>query len=714
MITRNAKGKGKDLEKELEEIRQLNKKNHQAQRQQEEEDSKRLQDDGQGLNLEADNDGKPADLEPFFDKTLLNFTNEVHNIMSGVQDMETSDTEKDNEEELRSPVKKRSGSSKSTSRRKSGARQVSPPETGQATASAARTTTFLDTFHHPFSRIILELAVVLKSDKAFEEFIQALMSFLTNAQMVDPKFVINPLNPNSKEKNIMSKGEISPNLTKLGAHIKISGNGNVFNKQKVWNRDDPDERSSRKGNKKEEFRDPTVYFSMIVSSEIPPSEIIERTTHEWARLNGVRLQVKELQFVDSETVVTFYKVSKLTPKAVILAELKKILLMTQEKAREENLDEETYDFSMDIDVGLEESLPAMTLRVVQAKLKGEQVATFNKLNNRAQYARKTWHLEVASKYSQKMKALVQMAKEYGFFEYYWGPHAHISEVTDVTSTSGEAKRQVETAQKHVNYEVSMTAEDLLGVIDLDHFTDVKHPESGRVLAQYSLRHVLFHYIKMNDGCPAIAEAHQQDISMPTHLIIPNTPEAERLVEMMNKNLPAFLQYTLKEQGLPDGFITDLLKNSCEASMLAEMSRCTWDAKTRTLTTAEESMRKEKTKAFENAAWFKDEFGLLGQRGRNQKQYTAPEVLFDLADEGSRKTIHDRHRETTTNTRKDDVGTPPRLSRKGGEVDLTTSDGDSTSHTSSASSEDLRSSDEGSHSNASSDGEGDDTGAAGRG
>ncbi len=59
------------------------------------------------------------------------------------------------------------------------------------------------------------------------------MSFLSNAQMVDSEFVINLIHPNSNEKNISSKGEIS-NMTKLGIHVKISGNGNVFNKQKVW------------------------------------------------------------------------------------------------------------------------------------------------------------------------------------------------------------------------------------------------------------------------------------------------------------------------------------------------------------------------------------------------------------------------------------------------------------------------------------------------
>ena len=128
-------------------------------------------------------------------------------------------------------------------------------------------------------------------------------------------------------------------------------------------------------------------------------DIIDRTTHKWARLNRVRLQVKELQSIDSKTVVTFYKVLKLTPKAVLLAKLRKILTMAQGQAREDALEEDLYNFAMDIDVPIGESLPAMTLLVVQAKLKGELVLTFNKLSNRAQYPRKTWHLEVASKYA---------------------------------------------------------------------------------------------------------------------------------------------------------------------------------------------------------------------------------------------------------------------------------------------------------------------------
>jgi hypothetical protein len=64
--------------------------------------------------------------------------------------------------------------------------------------------------------------------------------------MVDPKFVINPIKPSSKEKNISNKSEISPNMTKLGTHIKISGNGNAFNEKKIWS-NQANDRKSRVG-----------------------------------------------------------------------------------------------------------------------------------------------------------------------------------------------------------------------------------------------------------------------------------------------------------------------------------------------------------------------------------------------------------------------------------------------------------------------------------
>jgi hypothetical protein len=148
----------------------------------------------------------------------------------------------------------------------------------------------------------------------------------------------------------------------------------------------------------------------------------------------------------------------------------------------------------------------------------------------------------------KIKLLIQCAQEY---EQFWGLHAHLSKVTDKNLTNREAKHQVDMAQAHTNYHVSMIAEDLLGVMNMDEPTDIIHPVSGSRIGSLMLRYILLSYLKMQDNHPMIAVVHQADISQPTYVVIPNTPEAERMVRMMNKNLPTFLWHMLLEQGLPE-------------------------------------------------------------------------------------------------------------------------------------------------------------------
>jgi hypothetical protein len=78
--------------------------------------------------------------------------------------------------------------------------------------------------------MVYEASITLKEDPPFDQLIKALVSFISNAQMVDKFFVINPLDAQSKEGCIVSKGDISTNMIKLGVHIKISGSGNAFSK----------------------------------------------------------------------------------------------------------------------------------------------------------------------------------------------------------------------------------------------------------------------------------------------------------------------------------------------------------------------------------------------------------------------------------------------------------------------------------------------------
>jgi hypothetical protein len=116
---------------------------------------------------------------------------------------------------------------------------------------------------------------------------------------------------------------------------------------------------------------------MVIFSEVEPQEIIECMIHEWARLNGMWLQIKDLQFIESETVVTFFKVSTATHNDVILAELSMILIAAQDMAEADSMDSNDYNLLMDVGIPLGKTRPAMNLRIQNAKLKGQEVVISN-------------------------------------------------------------------------------------------------------------------------------------------------------------------------------------------------------------------------------------------------------------------------------------------------------------------------------------------------
>ena len=74
----------------------------------------------------------------------------------------------------------------------------------------------------------------------------------------------------------------------------------------------------------------------------------------------------------------------------------------------------------------------------------------------------------------------------------------------------EIKRLINVSQKHTNFYSSMTVEELVGIIDFD-ATETVYSVSDpkQLVANMSLCHVLYKYVKMDDRHSLIAEAHQR-------------------------------------------------------------------------------------------------------------------------------------------------------------------------------------------------------------
>jgi hypothetical protein len=181
----------------------------------------------------------------------------------------------------------------------------------------------------------------------------------------------------------------------------------------------------------------------------------------------------------------------------------------------------------------------------------------------------------------------------------------------------------------------------------------QHPSLRRCLiflGYLSLRQVLLCYLWLSDGHQLIAEVHQSDEIMgPVQAVVPNTPEAERMILMMNKNVPSYIGNVLRDQGMPQTFLIELVRVSCCPTQVSEMANCSWDSDNGTLTTHQEEAEEKNLVILETASWFKNAFTDLGSAvdGKSKKPAPPPETLFNLEEDRSVKTVHHHHEQAAT-------------------------------------------------------------------
>ncbi len=150
--------------------------------------------------------------------------------------------------------------------------------------------------------------------------------------------------------------------------------------------------------------------------------------------------------------------------------------------------------------------------------------------------------------------------------------------------------------------------------------------------------------------------------------------------MMNKNVPAYVGNVLKDQGMPEPLLMELVKKSCCPTQISDMATCTWDSDSGTLTTQQEEAEDKNRVVLETASWFKDVFTDLGStvNRKSKKPAPLPETLFNLEEDRLVKTVHHRHKKQQEAT---NAGNTPPRKGKNEIVELASSNEDSTSSSS---------------------------------
>lgn len=219
-----------------------------------------------------------------------------------VSETSTSSAKKKAKKSVTEPRK----SSKATPKTPTPSNLNNPP----SILKGSRSTSTPTPHDHVFKRVIIEAALYLDQEQEKEryaEFKHAIGVIQSNAVMVDPTTVIEPMHILTKLPPWNAPKHLPSNMTELGKFIFIGTT--------PW-------RFKDKGTKQS---DNVVFFSFTMSSDTPLAEMCAAINMEWGRQNGEQIAVKTVQTHDTVTPVAIFFLWNDWPADLFLPELQEIL-----------------------------------------------------------------------------------------------------------------------------------------------------------------------------------------------------------------------------------------------------------------------------------------------------------------------------------------------------------------------------------------------------
>ena len=481
---------------------------------------------------------------------------------------------------------------------------------------------------YKFERVYYEAGLELKGEDKYSAYVKNIGNLLENIQLVDPLAIMHAVDESGGAKPLGSKSEMSTNMTLFLAYAPVGRNTKAFQTKKNTNM-----KKGKKGKDEPSNLEPSVYPTMVFSSDVDPETIVSRVSHEFGRAGGFYFRKKQIQCEETTTPFIIYFLYTFNDIATIREELTSLL--------NEALKEMTEDLILPDEFELS-SLPVINIRRGVPKLPGQPGSNFRDYSREMQEARRAHLIECDIKAIPFLRLLINYIKEHKLTIPIWGGHTHITETVDWDSPKGDVSRFVRMSQDHTNYNMSLISVQVNGITDLEASAEVKCPESGDVLGHLSLRQTLLKYLKLPDGNPMCAELHQRGFQTPVDMIIPNTPLAERTFEMFNKQPAGYLYNVLPEFGASTSFIQSLLRRSMEAGLTTEAPLCTYNPDTHILTTPRDNEQEGVLSDVRSLPFFKDVIAeklAVDTSKKSKKAYTAPEMCFQLGSARSVQTVH---------------------------------------------------------------------------
>jgi hypothetical protein len=265
---------------------------------------------------------------------------------------------------LKSPIKKKSKKSKTTTDDKPAKHDRSGSSLKKSSyANATKVVgTTPSTKDYNFERVFYEAELELKGEDKYSAYVKNIGNLLENIQLVDPLAIMHAVDESGGAKPLGSKTEMSTNMTVFLAYAPVGRNTKAFQPKK-----NTDKRKGKKGKDEPSNLEPSVYPTMVFSSDVDPEIRISRVSHEFGRAGGFYFRKKQIQCEETMTPFIIYFLYTFNDIATIREELTSLLQEALKDMKDDYTLPDEFEFS---------PIPVINIRRGVPKLPGQPGSNF--------------------------------------------------------------------------------------------------------------------------------------------------------------------------------------------------------------------------------------------------------------------------------------------------------------------------------------------------
>ncbi len=173
---------------------------------------------------------------------------------------------------------------------------------------------------YKYERVFYEAGLELKGKDKYSAYVKHIGNLLKNIQLVDPLAIMHAVHESGGAKPLGSKTKMSTNMTVFLVYAPVGRNAKAFQPKK-----NNDRKKGWKGKDDPDTLDPSVYPTMVFSSNVEPETIISRVAHKFGQAGGFYFRKKQLQCEETMTPFIIYFLYTFNDIATLRGELTSLL-----------------------------------------------------------------------------------------------------------------------------------------------------------------------------------------------------------------------------------------------------------------------------------------------------------------------------------------------------------------------------------------------------